>query len=87
MAMDTPDTVTAAVQLLESKGYDSDFYLGDSGFGCRSCDHVHAPDQLSLDETYRFEGASDPADESIVIGVRCIITQYTAISASDMNAT
>ncbi len=69
--MEMPATVTAAVQLLESKGYQGEFLLGEHGFGCRACEHVHPPDQLLLDDTYRFEGDSDPGDESIVLGVRC----------------
>ena len=80
--MDTPATVTAAVQLLESKGYQSEFLLGEHGFGCRSCEQVHAPDQLILDDTYRFEGDSDPGDESIVIGVRCPVCGAMGIVVS-----
>jgi hypothetical protein len=80
--MDTPATVTAAVQLLQSKGYQSEFLLGEHGFGCRSCDHVHAPDQLVLDDTYRFEGDSDPGDESIVLGVRCPVCGAKGIVVS-----
>jgi len=69
--VETPETVTEAVQLLEATGYDSEFFLGDHGFGCSSCERVHPPDRLVIEATYRFEGASDPGDASIVLGVRC----------------
>lgn len=82
VGMDKPATVTAAVQLLESKGYASEFLLGDHGFGCRSCERVLAPDQLVVDDTYRFEGDSDPSDESIVLGVRCPVCGAKAIVVS-----
>ena len=82
IAMDMPDTITAAVQLLESKGYDGEFVIVNHGFGCRSCEHVHAPDQLVLDDTYRFEGDSDPSDESIVLGVRCPVCGAKGIVVS-----
>jgi hypothetical protein len=69
--MEAPATVTEAIAQLEARGYDSSFLLGEHGFGCRSCNEVHAPERLTVEATYRFEGASDPADESIVIGVSC----------------
>ena len=69
--METPETVTEAVQLLEAAGYGSGFFLDDHGFNCRSCNRVHAPERLVVDRTFRYEGVSDPGDETIVIGVRC----------------
>ena len=69
--METPETVTEAVQLLEATGYGSEFILDEHGFGCRSCEQIHTPERLVVEATYRFEGVSDPGDESIVIALRC----------------
>jgi hypothetical protein len=69
--VDAPATVTEAIAQLESRGYDSSFMLAEHGFACRSCEREHAPDRLAVDATFRYEGESDPADESIVLGVRC----------------
>ena len=49
--METPETVTEAVQLLEATGYDSEFFLGDHGFGCSACEHIHTPDRLVVEAT------------------------------------
>ena len=80
--MQTPETVTEAVQLLEATGYDSGFFLDDHGFNCRSCSSAHAPDRLVVDQTFRFEGASDPGDSTIVIAVRCPACAATGIIVS-----
>lgn len=80
--METPETVTEAVQLLEAAGYDSGFFLDDHGFNCRSCNGAHPPDRLVVDKTFRYEGASDPGDETIVIGVRCPACGATGIIVS-----
>ena len=80
--METPETVTEAVQLLEASGYEGEFFLDDHGFNCRSCKLAHAPDRLVVDRTFRYEGASDPGDETIVIGVRCPACGATGIVVS-----
>ena len=38
---------------------------------CGSCRHIHLPEELAIRYTFRFEGATDPADEAIVLGVEC----------------
>jgi hypothetical protein len=80
--VETPETVTEAVQLLEASGYESAFFLDDHGFNCRSCKLVHAPDRLVVDRTFRYEGASDPGDSTIVIAVRCPACGATGIIVS-----
>ena len=84
--METPETVTEAVQLLEATGYSGEFFLDDHGFGCRSCENVHPPDRLMVEATYRFEGASDPGDASIVLGVRCPLCDAAGIIVSAYGA-
>ncbi|MGE3325206.1 MAG: phosphoribosylpyrophosphate synthetase [Acidimicrobiia bacterium] len=69
--MDVPDTVTEAVQFLQLEGFVNDFPLDGSGMRCGSCRHVHRPEELTIRYTFRFEGATDPADEAIVLGVVC----------------
>jgi hypothetical protein len=68
MEDDTPDTVTEAVQLLQAKGYTDNL---DIEPGCIVCSG-HAPHSLAgavVDHQFRFEGDSDPGDESIVLGL------------------
>ena len=84
--METPETVSEAVQLLESTGYGNEFFLDDHGFGCQACSQVHPPDRLVVEATYRFEGASDPGDASIVLGVRCPICGAAGVIVSAYGA-
>ena len=64
-------TVTDAVALLARDGYGDDLRLGDSGLDCSSCGTTHPTDLVEVDRVFRFEGPSDPADEAIVLGLRC----------------
>jgi hypothetical protein len=69
--VDSAETVTEAVRQLQSLGYDRDFEFAATGINCRACDHQHMPERLEVTHTYRFEGATNPSDEEIVLGVRC----------------
>jgi len=69
--VDTPETVTDAVRLLENEGFriDGPFAVGSEP--CHSCGQVLESARLIVRRTFRFEGASDPGDEAIVLGVEC----------------
>jgi hypothetical protein len=69
--VDTPETVTAAVQLLEARGFSGSFRVADAGVHCVACAVDHRPSALAVRATFRFEGTSDPGDEAIVLGVEC----------------
>ena len=75
-ADDAPDTVTEAMALLRSEGYTEDVEQHGGGFMCPACGTAHSLEARSMEDgvverIYRFEGASDPGDEAIVLGVRC----------------
>jgi hypothetical protein len=71
-AMSAPLTVLAAVQLLEADGYTTSIkVLPDGSIRCGSCAQTHAIKSALVDRVFRFEGASDPDDEAIVLGLRC----------------
>jgi len=38
---------------------------------CSTCDHVTAGADLTAEESHRTEGASDPSDMTIVVGIAC----------------
>ena len=65
------DTLSEAVNDLQRRGYTEDFLL-DDGEECLIC-KKHAlelsSDEFIIDEIYRFEGMTDPADESIVFAI------------------
>ena len=67
--MQSPDTVTEALQWLVADGYSADFQLvegwlrhGADGPACAVTDAV-------VERMYRFEGDSDPGDEMVVFGI------------------
>lgn len=65
------DTLSEAVNDLQRRGYTEDFLLQD-GEGCLICKRHSlelSPDEFIIDEIHRFEGMTDPADESIVFAI------------------
>jgi hypothetical protein len=69
--VDSPETVTEAIRLLEGRGYRSDFRVAEAAVHCAACNATHPPAELVVRETFRFEGDTDPADEAIVLAVEC----------------
>ena len=69
--MNNYDTVTEAVSDLQKRGYTENF-IREEG-----CEHLicfraslHLPPELfKIDELYRFEGDTDPADSTIVYAI------------------
>ena|SRR5579864_9171627 len=59
-------TVREVLARLAADGYLANFRLGD---GVRCMNDCAGP--ATVDATWRFEGASDPDDESIVLALRC----------------
>lgn len=66
-----PETVTEALAFLAEHGYDREFSIDDGGLGLRGAAQLHELSTAEVDYRFRFEGASDPGDESIVLGVTC----------------
>ena len=65
------DTLSQAVDDLIRRGYTTDFLL-EEGKECLICNSQSlelSPDDFQIDEVHRFEGMTDPADESIVFAV------------------
>jgi hypothetical protein len=65
------DTVSEAVNDLFKRGYTSDFSIHENG-ECLICNDINeslSANDFSIDETYRFEGATDPEDEMIVFAI------------------
>lgn len=67
--MDAYTTVTEAINGLRERGYTLDFNLKPECVECKELDIHINPDEFIIDEYYRFEGASNPDDNSIVFAV------------------
>lgn len=64
-------TVTEAVAQLMADGYGDDLRIVEGQLKCGNCDAIHDPAAVEVDRVLRFEGPSDPADEAIVLALRC----------------
>lgn len=62
------NTVTAALNALREKGFDKNFYTKNGKIYCES--QELNPEDLQIIEVYRYEGATNPADESIVYAIK-----------------
>lgn len=77
-----PGGVTEAVELLRADGYDDSIEVSVDGIWCAGCNTFHSVDGVVQQRIYRFEGASNPDDLSIVVGLRCLICGRTGIVVS-----
>lgn len=67
--MFTYDTVTEAVNDLVKRGYNSSFALQHDCIYCHDKQLRLSPSHFQIDEYYRFEGNTDPDDETIVYAI------------------
>jgi len=59
-------TLTSCVNKLTLEGYTEDFKAGERGLLSLQHEKIYEPSQIQINDFYRFEGASDPADNSIL---------------------
>lgn len=64
-------TMVDAIASLEREGFVGQFTINDQGIHCPNCHCMHEAGRGLVERVYRFEGASDPDDEAIVLGLRC----------------
>jgi hypothetical protein len=67
--MKSYDTLSQAIDGLVGEGYTEDFNLKDSALECRSGQLRLKADDFKVDKFYRFEGDSNPDDESVVYAI------------------
>jgi len=65
------DTLSKAVNDLIKRGYTTDFLLHEEKecLLCKNNSFELSPEEFCIDEVYRFEGMTDPSDESIVYAI------------------
>ncbi len=64
------EELSEALERLTSAGYNHDFRATSEGLRALGTGHVYDPESLIIDEVVRFEGITDPADESILFALR-----------------
>ncbi len=62
-------TLVSSLNCLIQKGYSEDYKVNDAGLAALKTGKVYQPDQVKVVDFYRFEGTSDPADESILYAI------------------
>ena len=82
MTQFSPSGVAEAVQLLRADGYDDSIEVSAAGIWCEGCKQHHPVNGVIQERVYRFEGASNPDDMSIVVGLRCQICGRTGVVVS-----
>lgn len=67
----TYDTLSEAVNDLQKSGYVEDFQVQEDGecLFCVGRSMELSPEEFVIDEIFRFEGMTDPADESILFAI------------------
>jgi hypothetical protein len=83
-------TLSEAVDDLQRRGYVDDLQVAGH---CLTCgEHSLAPADFHIDEFHRFEGDTDPADESIVyaisaptLGVKGVLVNAFGAQASGLS--
>ena len=85
------DTVTQAVNDLHRRGYSDDLMTGSNCLLCRKKGVSLDPDDFQIDEYHRFEGFTNPEDQSIVYaissekhGVKGVLVNAYGPDASDL---
>ena len=67
--MDTMTTLSEILTKLKKDGYTEDFNLQTDSLVCRGHAVQVFPNEFVVDQHYRFEGLSDPADEAVVYAI------------------
>ena len=63
------ETVSEALRRLSAAGYADDYRADRDGLRSRDNGSLHRPEDFRVDEVVRFEGDSDPSDESAVFAL------------------
>ncbi|HEX4826133.1 MAG TPA: hypothetical protein VFV19_17675 [Candidatus Polarisedimenticolaceae bacterium] len=64
------ETIREALDRLARSGYVDEFSADGDGLRSRSTGTITPPESFRVDEIVRFEGESDPSDESVIFALR-----------------
>ncbi len=67
--MESYSTLLEAINGLKAQGYTEDFNLKENCIDCQGGKYQLSPDDFKVDTFYRFEGNSDPEDQSVVYAI------------------
>jgi hypothetical protein len=67
--MENYDTLIEAIQGLKAQGYVEDFNLKAHCLECQNGAFEIHTDEFQIDKFFRFEGFTDPSDQSIIYAI------------------
>ncbi len=67
--MDNYVTLSETMNKLRNEGYTEDFNLRQNCIECRNGEYKIFAEDFKVDKYYRFEGASNPSDSSILYAI------------------
>jgi hypothetical protein len=62
-------TLSACISSLTREGYEAQFKMTKAGLQSLTTEKIYKPDEVRIVTFYRFEGESDPADNSILYAI------------------
>jgi hypothetical protein len=62
-------TLSQTINGLKKEGYTLDFNIQKDCVVCQQNNTVLSPDEFEIDKVYRFEGESNPDDESVLYAI------------------
>jgi hypothetical protein len=65
-------TMVSCLNSLLSKGYEAQFKVTAAGLESLSTGKSYKPEEIRIPNFYRFEGESDPADNSILYAIETV---------------
>ena len=65
-ALDNMTTLTSLIETAVNKGYTDNFRVEKDGLYAPETQIHYLPNEVKIDNFYRFEGASDPQDNAIL---------------------
>lgn len=63
-------SLSVAIKALKEEGYTEDFNLCDAGVENKNKKHIHDATELDVVKFYRFEGMSNPGDNTILYVIK-----------------
>jgi hypothetical protein len=85
------DTLSQAIEQLRKEGYTLDFNIQGNALLCSNGQYRVSHDEFVIDQVFRFEGMTDPADEATLYaisspnhGIKGILVNGAGIYSDDV---
>lgn len=67
--MESYATLVDAINGLRTQGYTEDLNIEENYINCTNSKHQLSPDDFHVDKFFRFEGESDPEDQTVLYAI------------------